>query len=380
MAHYVLTPHGFLRGGVVTFDAQGTVLDVSSPPGIDSIPQVEFYSGILLPGMVNAHAHLELSYLKGAIGEGVGFAGFAAGLRESRGRFSQNDIDRAIEYNDARMWADGVQAVGDICNGPSTFAAKKRSRITYHSFVEMFGLNSGPAEAARAVSLRDEAVAAGLRATVTPHAMYSLNEEGFGLAVGRDGNSPLSIHFMESSGEAELFENKGELRKWYDEAGFRTDFTTSYASPAERVAALVPAGRKVMLVHNTMVGQKEIDMLTDHFGKNVTFVLCPRSNRFITGLTPPLSLFRKNNVRIAIGTDSLASNHSLSLVEELKALGEVPLEEALDWVTIKGAEALGLDAVIGSFERGKRPGAVLLTGVDWSDMSLSSEAETIRLV
>lgn len=376
----MLTPHGFLKGGMVTFDAQGTVLDVSSPPGIDSMPQVEFYSGILLPGMVNAHTHLELSYLKGSIGQGRGFAGFAAGLRDNRGRFSRKDIDSAIEYNDARMWADGVQAAGDICNGRNTFAAKKESRITYHSFIEMFGLDAGPAEAAHVASLRDEAVAAGLRATVTPHAMYSLNEEGFGLAVGWGDNSPLSIHFMESPGEAELFENKGEMRKWYDEAGFGTDFTASYASPAERVVSLVPAERKVLLVHNTMVGRQEIDILTDHFGNNATFVLCPRSNRFITGLTPPVALLRKNNVRIAIGTDSLASNHSLSLVEELKALGEVPLEEALGWVTIKGAEALGLDDVIGSFVKGKRPGAVLLTGVDWSDMSLSPEAETIRLV
>ncbi len=376
----MLTPRGFLKGGMITLDARGTVLEVSAPPNLNSLRQVEFYSGILIPGMVNAHTHLELSYLKGVIPEGAGFAGFAAGIRNNRGRFSQEDIVQAIDYNDARMWADGVQAAGDICNDRSTFAAKAGSRIVYHSFVELFGLDAGREEATRAEDLRDEAVAAGLRATVTPHATYSLNEESFRAAVGDGGNSPLSIHFMESPGETELFEGRGEMQEWYDRTGFSTDFTSVYTSPAERVVRLVPADRKVLLVHNTLIGQQEIDMLRGHFGDNATFVLCPRSNRFITGLMPPVELLRANKVRIAVGTDSLASNHSLSMLDELKALKGIPLEESLRWATMRGAEALGLDGVMGSFEKGKRPGVVLLTGVDWTDISLTDESETRRLV
>lgn len=365
---------------MITIDAEGTVLDVSAPPDINSLQQVEFYSGALIPGMVNAHTHLELSYLKGMVREGGGFAGFAAGLRESRDRFSAEDIFKAIEYNDAKMWAEGVQAVGDICNGGSTFEAKRRSRIVYHSFVELFGLNTGRAEAIRAFALRDEAVAGGLRATVTPHAMYSLNEEGFGLAAGDDANSPLSIHFMESPEETELFEGRGEMHDWYTTAGFSTDFTASYSSPAERLVSRVPTDRKVLLVHDTLVSQREVDTVVSHFGRNATFVLCPRSNRYITGLTPPAELLRSNNVRVAVGTDSLASNHSLSMVDELKCLSGIPLEESLQWATMGGAQALGLDGELGSFEMGKRPGVVLLTGVDWTSRTLLPSAATKRIV
>lgn len=365
---------------MVTFDRKGTVIDVSAPPDVNSCQQVEFYSGILIPGMVNAHTHLELSYLKGVIPEGGGFAGFAKGLRDNRSRFSPDEIERAVDYNDARMWADGVQAVGDICNGNSTFTVKKKSPVTYRSFVELFGLEAGVKDAERAEAIRNEAVMAGLQATITPHSAYSLNETGFRLAVGGDGNSPLSIHFMESPGETELFEGRGEMQQWYEGAGFRPDFISLYDSPAERIVALVPSNRKILLVHNTLIGQDEISILKEHFGDNVTFVLCPRSNRYITGLTPPAELLRRNKVRVAVGTDSLASNHSLSVIDELKALGGIPLEESLRWATIGGAEALGLQGSLGSFEKGKRPGAVLLTGVDWSDLSLTPEAETRRIV
>lgn len=363
----------------MTLDRKGTVIDVSAPPDLNSLQQVEFYSGILIPGMVNAHTHLELSYLKGVIPEGGGFAGFAKGIGENRARFSPEEIERAIEYYDARMWADGLQAVGDICNGNSTFPVKKKSPLTYHSFAELFGLGAGVPEAERVEAIRDGAVTAGLRATVTPHSAYSLCEEGFRLAVGGDGNSPLSIHFMESPGETELFEGRGELQQWYDRAGFRPDFTAKYASPAERIVALVPPERRVLLVHNTMIGRDEIAFLTGHFGDNVTFVLCPRSNRYITGLTPPAEMLRGRGVRVALGTDSLASNRSLSMIDELKALGGIPLEESLRWATIGGAEALGLQETIGSFEKGKCPGVVLLTGVDWMDFTLTPEAETRRI-
>lgn len=365
---------------MITLDGDGTVIGVSAPEDVNSLPQVEFYSGVLIPGMVNAHTHLELSYLKGAIPAGEGFAGFAAGIRRNRGRFPEEDILGAADYNDARMWVEGVQAAGDICNGSDTFRIKEKSHIRYHSFIELFGLGTGAEQVGRAEGLRDDALGRGLPATVTPHSLYSLNEEGFRQAAGGAGNSPLSIHFMESPDETELFQGRGAMKEWYDAEGLVTDFTSSYASPAERLAALVPAVRKVMLVHNTTIGQREIDMLSGHFGDNVTFVLCPRSNKFITGLMPPAGLLRENKVRIAVGTDSLASNRSLSMIEELKVFSGIPLFDLLSWATAGGAEALGMDGILGSFEPGKRPGVVQLTGVGWDDLTLLPDAATKRII
>lgn len=365
----------------MTLDAEGTILEVSSPPNPDSMPGVEFYAGVLIPGMVNAHTHLELSYLRGTIPTGIGFVGFAAALRENRGRFTPEQIAGAIDYWDARMWAEGVQAAGDICNGESTFEVKCKSRIHYHSFAELFGLEVAGVVAERIAGVAAQARRMGLSASVTPHSTYSLNEQGFGLAVGGGENTPLSIHFMESPGERGLYQGCGEMKEWYERAGVRTDdFTSLYNSPAERIVKLVPAGRQVLLVHNTLIGERDIELLAAHFGDNLTFVVCPLSNRYITGLIPPYGLLRRCGVRIAVGTDSLASNWSLSMIDELKAVGGVPLEQMLAWATVGGAQALGIDSRFGSLEEGKRPGVVLLTGVDWETMTLTGDARCRRLV
>lgn len=107
------------------------------------MPGTEFYSGVLAPGLVNAHCHLELSYLRGAIPEGCGFAGFAGAMGQVRERFGPEERLRAVAAADAAMWQAGVQAVGDISNGDTTFSVKELSRVAYHTFIEFFGLASG---------------------------------------------------------------------------------------------------------------------------------------------------------------------------------------------------------------------------------------------
>jgi cytosine/adenosine deaminase-related metal-dependent hydrolase len=337
----------------------GRIVDIHTSRHLDGEAGVEFYSGILIPGMVNAHCHLELSHLRGLIPSGGGFAAFVEGMKAApRGCGVE-----AAEMWDARMWSDGVQAVGDVCNGVATFELKRRSPIRYHSFVEIFGAAANPAKAA---SLRDEAVGSGLRATVTPHSLYSLSRENFIAAVnggaedqaaGLTENSPLSIHFMES--------------------GFEV------SDPAARLVAQTPKDRPVLLVHNCTVTQRDIDIVMDHFAAPVTWVVCPASNRHISGLTPPIELLRKNGLRIAIGTDSLASNDTLSMVKELLLLAPhtaATLEEMLGWATIGGARALGMDDAIGSIEVGKSPGLTLLAGVDMQTLRLTEKARTQRII
>lgn len=366
-----------LREAVLTLDSDGTVLGVEVRGEVDSCCGVEFYSGILIPGMVNAHTHLELSYLRGAIPEACGFAGFAAGLSAVRDKFTDEQRQDAMRFQDARMWAEGVSAVGDISNGADSFAVKQRSKIDYHTFIEVYGLRLDSLSAAG--ELRRRAAAQGLRATVTPHSTYSLNERMFAEAIGGEDNAPLSVHFMESEGEADLYRGEGEMRRWYDRAGFTTDFTTLYGSPAERVIARIPPSRRVLLVHDTCVGDDDARRLADHFGDNLTWVLCPRSNRFITGDEPPVEMLRRAGGRVAVGTDSLASNHSLSMIEELKMFDGVPLAETLRWATDGGARALGLDH-LGAFEPGRRPGVVLIEGADLDRMRLTPQATTRRLM
>ena len=353
------------------------MLEVGSYEGIDSHYGVEFYSGILIPGMVNAHTHLELSYLKGSVAPGGGFTGFADGLANVRNNFSRMQQEQASDYRDARMFAEGVSVVGDISNGDVTFGVKKRSRVHYHTFLEIFGLK---ARAETILPLLAEARTEGLAATITPHSTYSLDDHAFLEAVGGPEHTPLSIHFMESREEEELYAGHGAMHDWYKARGWSIDFPAIYTSPAERIVRCIPADRRILLVHNTFITRREVDMLAAHFGDNVTFVLCPRSNRYINDAEPPARMLMDAGVRVATGTDSLASNTDLSMIDELRSLRGIPLETLLRWATSAGAEAIGVEGVYGSIETGKRPGIVLVEGVDPDRMELTAGTTTRRLV
>lgn len=280
---------------------------------------------------------------------------------------------RALEAADARMWHEGVQAVADIVNGETSFAAKARSAVRYRSFAEVFGLNAST-EAVRPLLQYPDT-------TLTPHSTYSIQDTVFSEVVSDAANDPLSIHFMESDDEAALFRGEGSLAAWYGRMGWRCDFL-SHGSPAGRVADMVPRGRRVLLVHGCRVGEAEYDLVSDRLGQTLWWVLCPRSNDYISGLRPPVELLRRHGARICVGTDSLASNECLSMVEELKLLDGVPLEEAVAWATVNGARALGLDGGIGSIEAGKRPGLVLIENLSYDSAGahLTPESRSRRLV
>lgn len=360
---------------ILSVNPQGVITDISTSKQLDSVPGVEFYSGILIPGMVNTHAHLELSYLKGTIAPGCGFAGFAHAIGQSRNNFCEHERLRAIELYDAKMWREGIAAVGDICNGDTTFAAKARSPIYYHNFIEVFGLADTSSH--NCDTLLHKAAEHGLSATITPHSTYSLSRERFAGAVGKEGL--LSIHFMESPGENALYNKSGELWQWYEKAGFKVDFL-DYGSPTGRIIAQIAPGRKVLLVHNVCTTQADVQMLHRHFAGGETWVLCPGSNNYISGVLPPAKMLMECGMNIAIGTDSLASSHSLSMVEQMRLLADIPLLERLKWATIGGARALGIESWCGSIEVGKKCGVVLLTGVDTSSGEFSPSAATVRIV
>lgn len=346
---------------------------------IDRRAGVEFYNGILMPDMVDAHCHLELSYLRGLIPRGSGFAGFARAMGEVRRRADAQTRLRAAADADRDLWRQGVGAVVDICNGEETFQIKRESAIEYVNEAELYGLAAD--SAAPMERLVSSAAEHGLRAAVTPHSIYSLSDAAFRAAVAAsDGRLPLSIHFMESPAEAELFAGRGPLAEWYAVRGWTTDFL-HYGSPARRVVESVPADRDVLLVHDCCVDEQVVDTIEEHFTGRVTWVLCPRSNDYISGLVPPVELFRRKGVHVALGTDSLASNDSLDIAAEIAALvGSVPLVEALVWATEGGAAAIGAQDRMGTFEPGRRSGAVLLTGVDFDSMTLRPDARTVRLL
>ena len=336
---------------------------------------MEFHSGVLCAGFVNAHSHIELSYLRGAIAEGGGFAAFAESIAKVRDSYSEEERLAAVAEADREMWQEGVDAVGDIVNGDTSFAAKSASKIYYHNFAEVFGLRACNLERQRELLKYPNT-------SLTPHSIYSVQDAPFREVCSSDTDSPLSIHFLETEDEAKLYRGEGSLHEWYEKVGFECDFL-HYGSPSKRIVASVPKDRNVMLVHNCALTPHDIETITNHFAAPVSWVLCPRSNAYISGVEPrSVELLRAagSNINICIGTDSLSSNWSLSVVEELKMFHNIPLVELLQWATINGAKALGIADKYGSIEVGKRSGIVNLTGVDLEKFTLTPKSKAKRVL
>ena len=356
-AHYLIDRSQLIARPLIELDDQGCVVSVGEWERLDNIPMTEFYAGALSAGFVNAHSHVELSYLRGAIERNTGFGGFARAIGQIRGNYTMSQRLSALRAAMAQMWEEGVQAVGDIINDRSSLEAKSFSPIMWHNFAECFGLN---ARIEGVEELLSRSAELGLKTTLTPHSTYSLQDSVLSEIVSRE--ELFSIHFMESEDECRLYQGSGSLHDWYERMGWECDFL-SHGSPARRIVNVVPRDKKLLLVHNCCLRKEDYQLLTEHFTHPISWVLCPASNDYISSLRPPVELLRKMGASIALGTDSLASNEKLSLLDEIRLLGDVPLVEALEWATLGGAKALGMEDQIGSVEVGKRPGIVLLEGL-----------------
>lgn len=356
-AHYLIDRSQLIARPLIELDDQGSVVSVGEWERLDNIPMTEFYAGALTAGFVNAHSHVELSYLRGAIERNTGFGGFARAIGQVRGNYTMSQRLSVLRTAMAQMWEEGVQAVGDIINDRSSLEAKSFSPIMWHNFAECFGLN---ARIEGVEELLSRSAELGLKTTLTPHSTYSLQDSVLNEIVSRE--ELFSIHFMESEDECRLYQGSGSLHDWYERMGWECDFL-SHGSPARRIVDVVPRDKKLLLVHNCCLTEKDYQLLTEHFTHSISWVLCPASNDYISSLRPPVELLRKMGASIALGTDSLASNENLSLLDEIRLLGDVPLVEALEWATLGGAKALGMEDQIGSVEVGKRPGIVLLEGL-----------------
>lgn len=349
---------------------------------IDSLPATRHYNGILIPGMVNAHCHLELSFYKGVIPQHTGLVDFVKYVVAHRGEYSMEKQIADARTHSQVMWSEGIQAVGDISNGEASFDAKCESPIKYHTFAEYFGFTADD-EAADFLATSTTNIAAahkrGLAITPTPHSTYLVSDKLFKL--GADSER-LSIHFMETKSEIELFSKNGGMYDFIVECGWQPDFL-QYGSHSNRLIKSLPADVPLILIHNTQIQPSDVEAIMGYF-KDVTFVLCPRSNYYIEAGFPPVAMLRSMGARIALGTDSLSSNTSLSMVEEVKWLSknnpEIPLNEILTWATIGGASGLGMESLLGSFTVGKQCGAVLLTDVDFANMKLTQASRAERIV
>jgi cytosine/adenosine deaminase-related metal-dependent hydrolase len=358
--------------------------------GREAGDDVEVYSGVLSPGFVNCHCHLELSHMKGVIPEGTGLVDFLSTVIRQRAEAAPPEgVAEAIAAGEQEMLDNGIMAVGDICNTADTVAQKALGRLYYHNFIETMGFVEEGAAARFAHSLAvfnafAEAYQLPIESnSIVPHAPYSVSGALFRLIAGFPGNHLLTIHNQESETENEwLLSGKGDFLRLYAALGLDVSF---YRGTGKRsLESFLPyfyRNQSLILVHNVATGAEDVRAARAG-GPDLYFCLCPNANLYISGQLPDVELLQRQGCRIVIGTDSLASNHQLSILEELKTLQRafpgLPTPTLLQWATAGGAEALQAEGVLGTFAAGKQPGVVLIEGGEGD--RLTAGARVRRLV
>lgn len=374
-----------LKNGVIAVSAEGTITAVYTAQEAQELQleNITYYSGALIPGLINTHCHLELSHLYGKIAEHTGLPGFVQQVMQQRAA-SPEEIEAAMFKADTAMFANGIVAVGDISNQLASRSVKLQSKIYYHTFVEAMGFN--PGRAAEIIKNAGEIKNgfAPLKVTIVPHAPYSVSESLFNeiwLTSGEDDDI-ISIHNQETPDENAFFESKtGHFLKLYEFLGLDiTFFEAGGKTSLQTYLPLLSPLAKTLLVHNTYTSRADLNFAaTIH--PNLYWCLCPNANLYIENTLPDVDLLKAARVKITLGTDSLASNHQLSILDEMRVLQQqkgLAFEELLLWATLNGATFLGKENELGSFEQGKTPGVNLIENLD--DELITANTKIRRLV
>ena len=390
-AHYIFPVSSPpLRNGIICVNNDGCIVDVIDTGGkVEEREKLEFYNGILAPGFVNAHCHLELSHLRGSIEPNIGLPGFISSVGQMR-RADAESIVAAAKAADEEMTRNGIVAVGDISNSADTLNVKCNSRMRYHTFIELFGLDGNRSQEifTAAQQVKQKYDSAGLSASIVPHAIYSVSQELWKLLHQSYQTSPpkvTSIHHHESGEEMNIYlEGKGELADMFRKNGLLTDGHILSRDVLLQMMNCLREASRCLLVHNTFSTKADLTKYQS-LPRQFYFVLCPKSNLFIQNRLPDLLLFSSQELHqnICLGTDSLASNTKLSILEEIKIIQQhapdIPLDMLLQWATLNGARALDFEHFCGSFEKGKTPGVNLITGIDFDRLLLTAESIVKKL-
>ncbi len=347
---------------------------------------IEDFPGIICPGFVNAHCHIELSHLYNKIPQHTGLVNFVQQVISLR-NVDEEEKQAAMQKADLAMYNEGIVAVGDICNTADSIPLKQNSSTWWKNFVELSGFvdagAEGRMEAGKQILQFFDDGLPQFPATLTPHAPYSVGKKLFSLLNTETQHKIISIHNQESGAENELYKTgSGDFLNLYKNLGIDiSNFSAPGKNSFQFWVNEFTENQKIISVHNSFTNEEDLEILDEALKKRISFCLCPNANLYIENKLPLVKLFRKTNQHICLGTDSLASNTTLSIVEEMKTISinfqDIPLEEILRWATLNGAESLGIAEQFGSFSPGKKPGIVCLKNSDNNHLTAEAFAERI---
>jgi aminodeoxyfutalosine deaminase len=356
---------------VLITTASGTVEAIV--PAAAAGGDIEDLDGILTPGLINCHCHLELSHLKDVIPPHTGLVEFLCSVVTKRG-FAVEAVQAAIEKAEQEMYGNGIAAVGDICNTADAVRVKQQSNMRWQSFIEVLSFTDEKAvdNIAHYQSVLDAHAAtlpAPHRSVLTPHAPYSISPKTFDLLNEATAEKIISIHNQEHPAEDELYKTGGgNYLKLFKIFGVeKSPFPVTGKSSLQSYLPHFRKGQSIFLIHNTYMPPDDIAFANNYANENglrLVYCFCPNANLYIENKLPLVDNFIAQGCHIVLGTDSYSSNWQLSIAKEIQTLQQnfplLSLVTILQWATSNGAKALGWSDELGSFEKGKNPGLTLL--------------------
>ncbi len=374
-----------IKEGVVSVNESGEIIKIYDRESASTIIEpIEKHKGIIVPGFVNTHCHLELSHLHQKFPKNKGLISFIKSVMAER-KADEKKVVEAMVKADKIMVENGIVAVGDNVNNALSKEVKLKSSIYYHTFVELIGFEPGKAKEVFDKGLELKGQFAPLAASVAPHASYSVCKELFKeiREYSNKEKNLLTIHNQESEEENKFYRYKsGEFIDFYKDMNLDIEFYKPQARDSlQSIIPLIPKGKKILLVHNTYTSLKDVYFVR-RFGRDINWCFCPNANLYIENRLPKVDMFMFDDFNITIGTDSLASNDKLCMLSEIQTITKnfpsIPLLTTLKWATLNGAKFLGIDRDFGSIEEGKTPGLNLITDV--KDFTLSAESKVKKLL
>lgn len=350
------------RGRVVAYGAYGPV--VRRAPA-DGAQVVDLGEVAVMPGLVNAHTHLELSYLRDEVPPASEFVTWIRNLiavRRGHPDPKAPEIVDAISRAVTECVVCGTAVVGDITNTLASVPALAGSVLAGVVFYELIGFNPpDPQGLVDAASREIQALRTtdNVRISLAAHAPYSVAPLVFRAirkAIDRDPFAPCSVHLAESAEEVEFIRSgKGPWRDLLEELGaWDPAWVAPQVSPVQFLDDAGFLDARVMAVHGVQATPFDLQRLA---ARGTTLVTCPRSNGHTGAGAPPIAEFYEAGVRVAIGTDSLASAPDLNVFSELAAIHAlaptVPAAKLIESATIEGARALGFEGDYGTIDPGK---------------------------
>jgi cytosine/adenosine deaminase-related metal-dependent hydrolase len=319
---------------------------------------VDIGPAAILPGLVNAHTHLELSWMRGQVPPGGSMPAWAARLMARRRTVGEDPVGPIADaVLDAH--AAGTAVVGDVTNTLASYELLADSQLAAAIFRELLGFNAAdPAQVVAGARAQIDALTPlrWLRPSIVPHAPYSVSPDLFRAIAAASEGGPMSVHVAESAEEVQfLRDGTGAWRDMLGALGVWNErWSPPGSSPVQYLHCLGLVSSLLIAVHCVHVDDHDLERLAS---AGATVATCPRSNRWTGAGVPPIERFYASGVRVALGTDSLASVDDLNLFAEMAAVRQlapaVPAARILESATRIGAEALGFGGQFGTLEPGR---------------------------